>query len=222
MKFLTAFALLCALGVSSASAQQGQPATLSVETVQIEILEIEQDVDKTLLKEALLTLGRKDMMTSSVILSLKDTEALKDQAEKLKASIIKRSSEIKTLKEATIRARREQATSQPAQRAVQPTKQDRQEQIEKMESAQAESQLLQRQVQLSQQALTEAIEILANAEFVAANGEKEKEALEVARKQFDKAKSKHVEFSRKFQVEQEKMNALLQQLGLGGMGGGFR
>ena len=59
MKIPAAFALLLVFGVQSEA--QLQPAPPRTEPIEAELLQLEQDADKTLLTEALLVGGRKAM-----------------------------------------------------------------------------------------------------------------------------------------------------------------
>ena len=217
-----------ATGVQARGQQQPQLVPSQENQVQLELLELEQDADKALMKEAILLLGRKGLKLSSerptdkeaMKREVDDVDSLKAFIEEKKASIIKRSTEMKALREEPLRLRRAQAASQVVQRNAQMTKPDRQEQIERMEASQAENQLLQRQVQIYGQKLTEAIETFVNAELAAGNDETQKEKAEVAKKQYEKAKAKFVEISKQAQLEQNKFNELQQQVNMGGMGMG--
>ena len=225
MKIFAAVASLLVLGSIQAPAQQPQPAPSQDEKVQLELLEIEQDVDKTLLREAMLTLGRKGQVRTPEVAQKREaaeTDLLKDYIAEKKTAIIGRAADLQKLRAESSRVRRAPAAlAQPPQRDGQAAKQERQELIEKAGAVQVDVQLLERQVQYHQQPLNEAVDALALAESEAANDQSKKAMADEARKQYDKAKSRHVDLSKKLQMEQEKLNTLQQQLNFGGMGGGM-
>src|SRR5258707_10086876 len=107
MKILTPFALLLLLGYP-VMAQQGQPAPSEDNTVRTELLMLEQDVDKTLLREAMLQLGRKALIPRSerpIDAEAKkreesDTRSLQDFIESKKAAIAERSTEMRKMRNA--------------------------------------------------------------------------------------------------------------------------
>jgi spore germination protein GerM len=231
MKILPPFALLLLLGYP-VMAQQAQPAPSEDNTVRTELLMLEQDVDKTLLREAMLQLGRKALIPRSERPNdadarkreESDARHLMDFIESKKVTIAERATEMRKLRNAPNQVRTALVSSQPQRgpRANQPNEQDRLSLIEKAEADKIEAQLLQRQVQLYQQPLDEALEALANAEFAANKDATQKDKLEAARKEFEKARSKYLEISTKYQDKQGRLNEMQQMTGMGGMGGGFR
>jgi hypothetical protein len=242
MKTLAAFALVLVFG-AQAQAQLGgggapgnpgrgqqQQAVPTQETqVGLELLELEQEADKTLLKEALLVLGRKGLNVAmerpgdegASKRELEQQEALKSYIAAKKESIVKRSAEIQALRDEPLRRRRAQAATQVAKVNTELARMDRQGQIEKIEASQAEIQLLQRQGQAYGQKLTEAIEALVNAELMVGKDETQRGMADEARRQYEKAKAKYVEVSKQTRLEENKLNELQQQAGMGGFGGGM-
>ncbi len=226
---LAASALLLAFGIP-ARAQQ-QPAPPRNENVQTELIELEQDVDKALLREAMMLLGRKNLKPSSERPTsdearkreAEDAAVLEDYIQRKKQAIIERAGELRKGRAESFRARMAQIVPKAPEA-------DRQGLIEKMEGAQVEVQLLQTQVQAFQQPLSQAIQELTAAELAASQDANQRSKAEEARKGYEKAKSKFVEISKRFQVEQGKLAEMQQSMGGmggggmggGGMGGGFR
>src|SRR4051812_44358676 len=64
MKTWPAFSVLLVLCVGTSRAQE-KPAPILDDKVELELAELEQDVDKTLLREAMLLLGRKGLVPLS-------------------------------------------------------------------------------------------------------------------------------------------------------------
>jgi hypothetical protein len=194
--------------------------------VQSELLELEQDVDKTLLREAMLLLGRKGLRPSSERPTsgeardreAEDAEVVEAYIKQKKKAIVERASLLRDMRSEASRVSRA-PTTRPRPRGVNP---DAQGLIEKVESAQVEVQLLRTQVQMFQQPLNEAINALAAAELAAGSDEAQRAKADAARKEFEKVKSRFVEVSKRFQVEQGKLSEMQQGIGMGGMGGGFR
>ena len=61
------------------------------------------------------------------------------------------------------------------------------------------------------------------AEIAASRDESQKAKADAARKEFDRVKAKYVDFSKRFQVEQDRLDEMRRMTGMmGGMGGGFR
>jgi hypothetical protein len=230
MRILAAAALLLLLGAQANAQTSAQPAPPRKPSIRFELLELEQEVDKSVLREAMLQLGRKAMKPAPAAEAEKadqaaEVAALRGCIDEKKRAIIERSDELKAMQAESNRVRA--TTSAPANPNTL-TQADRQALIEKVETAQIELQLLQKQVQLFGQPLNEAVDTLANAEVAASNDESQRGKAEAARKQYEKAKAKYVEVSKKFQEEQDRMNGMQLKLnmggmaGMGGMGGGFR
>ena len=217
MKIPAAFALLLVFGVPT----EAQPTPPRTETIESELLQLEQDADKTLLSEALLVRGRKAMQQRADA-QPGESPALRDFIAEKKRSIIKRSEEMREM--------RSKSTATKARAAAPLAEADRQKLIEKMANAQVEVQLLQTQSQLYQGALTEAINALATAELVASGDENQRQKVDAARKEYEKAKSRVVEVGKRLTTEQAKLNEMYQTtgfmggmgMGMGGMGGGMR
>jgi hypothetical protein len=230
MKTLPVVALLLVLGGPSARAQQQNPTPV-VDRAQLELLELEQDVDKTLLKEAMLLLGRKELRPLSERPSAEgakhreeaDVANLQKFIVTRKEAITERSAAMTKAREVTNRVQ----ISQPSPRNGQALARDRQALIPRYSEAQVEAQLLQRKSELFQKSLNEAVEVLANAEVAASTDPSKQKDVEAASKQFDRAKSNYVEVSKKFLAVQAEFFDLQQRgglggMGMGGMGGGFR
>jgi hypothetical protein len=223
MRILATLVLLLAFGVPARAQQQSPP---QAEKVQSELLELEQEVDRTLLREAMLLLGRKGLRPSSERPTsdearkreAEDAVVLEEYIQRKKRDIVERANSLREMRSEAIRVSRAPTARPRPQGAVA----DAQGLIERVESAQVEVQLLQTQVQMSQQPLNEAINALAAAELAAGSDETQRAKADTARKEYEKAKSKFVEFSKRFQVEQGKLNEMQQVAGMGGMGGGFR
>jgi hypothetical protein len=197
---------------------------------EVELLELEQDVDKTLLREAMLNLGRLDLkqatgrdVTDGVRKrDAADAEALKQFIAEKKHAFSRRSDVLKEKRAESAKAAAQQrvATARRAESAA--DEKERQGLIEKLEEAQIEVQLLQMQINLLQQPLNEAVQAAANAEFAAGNDATKKGEAEAARERLNKARERYVGVSKRLQMEQSKMSELQTRLGSGGMGGGFR
>jgi hypothetical protein len=105
MKIWPAFAMVLALGVIPARAQQqaNEPEKSISQDGEIELLELEQEVDKTLLREALLLLGRarmRPLQEQGKVEEFREREAeavaaLKEYIEQKKHTFTRRSDELK-------------------------------------------------------------------------------------------------------------------------------
>jgi hypothetical protein len=231
VKTLPVLTLLLILVSPSARAQQ-QPNPPLDDRVQLELLELEQDVDKTLLKEAMLLLGRKELRPLAERPTVEGAKHREERdVESLMKFIATRKDAITERSAALSKARREVkrvANPQPVQRPDQAVGQERQALIARYSEAQVESQLLQRRSELFQKALNEAVELLAGAELAASTDEAKRKDVEDAAKQFDRAKSNYVEISKKLMAVQNDIFEIQQRMGfggmggMGGMGGGFR
>ena len=225
MKHLAPFALLLLLGGNPARAQQQQPAPTQGSRIRRELLELEQEVDKTLLREAMLALGRKELRPTSErpgddpakLRDEEDIKRLRFFIEEKKAAIEERSSALDKARGVPTQAQMASARPNPSEK--QASAEDRQGLIEKVENVQVEVQLLQTQVTLFQQPLQEAINALASAELAASNDETQKGKADSARKEFEKTRAKFVEYSKRLQVEQGKLQSMQQMSGMGMMGG---
>jgi hypothetical protein len=227
MKSLTAFALVV-LACVPARAQfggmgvmGGRPAA-QAQSIEAEILEMEQEADKVLLKEALLLQGRQSMKPihgseTEEKQHAERTAALRDFIVKKKEAITARAPEILG-KRTPVRLGPQQ------QGAPQPPSDGRQDAVERYEKAKIEVQLLEAQVNLLQPELAKAIEAVANADHAASKDEKQREKAEAARKDYDKIKAKVVELSKRLHQEQQivlPMQMQMQRMGMG-RGGGFQ
>jgi hypothetical protein len=224
MKTLTAFTVVLTLGIVSALADE--PDKANALRGEIEVLQIQQDVDKTLLNEALLLVDRARLKlmaeTARTEAAVKNT-ALEVFIKEKSEAVAKRAAELKG-KAFELAALERGTATQKVSRPKPIDDGDRQRQIEELEGAQLEVQLLQMQVQLHQQPLTEALQNVAQADFAAESNPDMREKAETERKRYEKAKAKFIEFSKRFRLEQEKMRRLQESLGGAGMGfgGGFR
>ncbi len=218
MKTWSAVAILLVLAIVPSRAQE-KPSPDVDESVHLDFLELEQDVDKTLLREAMLLQGRNGLKPSSERPSSDDdrrraevdNHRLREYIQAKKQAIGQRSDELKKIRGMTTKAASKPSTP--------PAEADRQKLIEEYQNAQVEAQLLQTQAQMYQQPLQEAIQALAEAEFAASNDPSQREKAEAARKQYEKAKAKFVELSKRLQLEQTKIGEIQSRFGLGGMGG---
>lgn len=233
MRRLAATALLLVFGGVLAHAQFGgaggsggtppKPATRREENVQLKLLEIAQEVDETLLREAMLTLGRLSMapkLDQPDAESARQRKGLDAEKEALTQFIEQRTHAI-TERAAELAKKRAEAMVPPqsSPRVSRPDPDEKPGRSEDIEKARVEVQLLQTQVEYSQQALTEAIATLAQAEL-AAGGDPFQGQQVNARDKFEKAKSAHVEYRKRLNDELKKLRALDPQSGYGGMGGG--
>jgi len=243
MKTCTAFALLLVLGVIPAKAQEQdkkpEENQASVSS-RIELLELEQDVDKTLLHDAMLQLGRSSLRKMPdrpgfenrfMEAQQANVAALKELIEDKKHAYTRRSDELKKLRAELKKQQITPAipTHNPVGQVRNPVdEKERQGLVEKLVESQVESQLLQSQEQSYQQRLNESIQALTQAEFAADNDPTQKEKADAARKRFDKAKTKYVDITKRLQAEQGKIGELQSRTGyfgmggMGGMGGGMR
>ena len=218
--------ILCGVPARAEAEDEDKATTLSAE---IDLLKLENDADKELFREALIMAGRRDGMRRAAPNRPNTEEArkrfeqesveLQEFLAKKKDAIVRRSVELKK-KTAEMSAATRQA-SRPRQPAKPVEDQDRPGLIRKMEEAKVEVELLQSQSQLYQQSLNEAVNALAAAEFVADKDETQRDTADAARKQFDKAREKHLDFRTRLQLAEEKAGTLQQRLGIGfgGMGG---
>jgi hypothetical protein len=223
-------------GAPGAGGPQQQPATRREENVQIKLLEIAQDVDETLLREAMLKLGRLAMTPKSdqpdveSARERKEAEAEKDALtrfiEQKRRDITERAAELRKTRAESI------VPMRPNARVGRPDAQEKPGRIEEIEKAKADVQLLQTQVEYSQQSLLQAINELAQAELMAGVDESQREKVEAARKKFEKIKLVHIDYTKRLRDESAKLDALDPQSefrgmggmrgGMGGRGGGFR
>jgi chromosome segregation ATPase len=221
MKRLATLALAVLFCVSAKAqpaspAQQPQPRRQGIE---LELLELEQDVDKALLREALTLQGRRSMKVAP------DAPAERDQLEKEAAAL---SAFIANKKDAIIARAAELTKPRAASRRgataaspdTQPARADKQAILEKIENAQIEIQLLETRINLLRTPLNEAVQALATAELAASNDETQRPKAEAARKQYEKVKASFVEQSTRLQSAQQELQSMHQSLG--GFGGGFR
>jgi hypothetical protein len=227
MKRLTAFAMVvlsCAPATAQTSPRAQQPAVqrqaqAQAQGIEVELLEMEQDVDKSILREALLLLGRAGMTPGpqqGKLQADEDVAAMRAFVEKKKEAIIARDAELKKRRLGGTRG----TTTTTAPTAVQPDNADRQADIEKLENAQIETQLLQAQINLLQPDLTSAIDALAAADIAASKDETQRPKADEARREYQKIKAKYVEHSKRLPMEQRELLSIQRMMGMGGMGGG--
>jgi hypothetical protein len=215
MMRLAAFALVVIVCVP-AMAQQQSPQRRPVER---ELLDIEQEVDKTLLREALLLQGRARMKgvpddKAEAKQYEKDAKVLEEFIARKKEAITERAAEVTN----KLMANRPTMTLEaPADQSAK-----HQAAIEKIETGKVEVQLLAAQIELLQEPLSKAVENLAAADLSSSKDETLRAKAEEARKDYDKIKARYVELNKRLQIEQEGMQSLQQSFGMGGFGGGMR
>jgi hypothetical protein len=210
-----AFALV-ALFCVPASAQQSPPRY-----VERELLAIEQEVDKALLKEALLQLGHARM---------KGAPEGKAEAQKYEKEARDLEEYIASKKEAIVARASEMMKAQTDGRPMPPVTQEslakqaakRQDTIEKLETGKVDVQVLTAQVNKLRPQLSQAVEELAAADLAASKDETRRAKAEEARKEYEKLKARFVEISKRQQMVQEEIQSLQQSLNTGGFGGGFQ
>jgi hypothetical protein len=222
MTRLIAFALVVLSCIPAAA----QPPPPQRQSAQLELLELEQDADKAILREALLLQGRMEMKPAP------DTErekqrfaeesvTLRDFIARKRASIKARVDELARADElANKRTAPRRGPQRPIGALADPAaKADREAALEKYEKANIEVQLLQAQVDLLQQPLGEAVQALAKAEVDASNDESLRPKADEARKAYEKLKARVVEHSKRLRLEQQEMLPMQQMLGgMRGMG----
>jgi hypothetical protein len=230
MKSWAAYVVVLVLGAPAAAQQAGGPERRVAESGEVELLELEQDVDAALLRQAMMRLGGLAMKPAQD--RERSDEARKREAEEVavlndfiqekRKAFTRRAAELKNMRAGSVR----QSTPRQGQPARQPNAprddKERQALAESLVTAQVEVELLQQQVQLYQQPLSEAVQALANAEFAAGNDEAKKGEVEAVRKRLANARERYVEVVRKLESERNKAGQLQERLGTGGMGGGVR
>ncbi len=182
----------------------GMPA--QPKSIEVELLEMEQEADKAALKEALALQARQGMKPAHR--GQADVAALPDFIAKKKEAITARDAELRKLS----------GPRPPAATAAQKQPQvDWQASIEKSENARIEAQLLQTQVTLLEPELAKAIQALAAAEHEASADEKQRAKADEARKGYEKIKTEYLEHSKRLRMEERQSGGMG-----GGFGGGFR
>ena len=235
MKHVATFALLVLL-CAPAKAQFGgmgggmgggiavRPMT-PAESIDLEIMQMEQEADKAALKEALLAQARLGMKPipggkAEKEQFAEETAVLRDFIAKKKEAMTARAAEMTDKRTA---GRRAPAAARASQTPESDNKQDA---VERYEKAKIEVQLLQAQVNLLQEPLGDAVTALATADIAASNDETQRDKAEAARKTYDKIKEKVVELNKRLYQEQQVMLPMMQQVQqmqqMGMMGGGFR
>ena len=228
MKTWPVLAALLVLGAVPTRAQQSSDSSERSATIrgEMDLLELEREVDKQLLREAMIKVGQVRMSKQQ---DEAEVAALEAFIQSKKSAVVERVVALKRkeaeLSNATMPTARPGMT--PPNKPVKPTGTrseggEKRELIEELDEAQLEVQILHMQVDLCQNPLNEAMQALAAAEFAASNDESQREKANAARKRYDKAKEKFLVFSKKFQLEQNKVGELQQRMNFGGMGGGMR
>jgi hypothetical protein len=232
MKSMATFALvvlLCVPAKAQYGGMGGHPAT-QAQSIEIDLLEMEQEADKSALKEALLIQARQGMRPIQGTDPEKrqfaeDTVALRDFIAKKKEAITARAAEMRKSRIAgSLPAARNVRVDQQA-KSDQQAKVDRQATYEKYAEAQIDVQLLEAQLALLQEPLNAAVQALAAAELAASNDESQRAKAEAARKEFEKIKARYVGFNKRLQAEQQELQSMGMMAGMpgmGGMGGGMR
>ncbi|MHC5538809.1 hypothetical protein ACYOEI_11355 [Singulisphaera rosea] len=188
----------------------GMPAA-QPKSIETELLEMEQEADKTALKEALVLQARQDMKSLSgpeQQVAAEQAKTLADFIDRKKKAIIGRNAELRELRNPKVAA---------AAAAAKPAQFDWRAAIEKSENARIESQLHQAQVSLLEPELASAIEELAGAEHAAGKDEKLSAKADEARKAYEKIKAQYLEHSKQLRLEQQEAGGMGG--GMGGMGG---
>jgi hypothetical protein len=224
MKSAATFALVvlvCVPAKAQFGGMGGMGGRAQAQSIELELLEMEQEADKTALKEALLIQARQGMKpihgTDSEKKQLdEDVAALRDFIARKREAITARASQLTKTRVASRRV--------PAAPAVSPADQkaSRQELVEKIQRAQIDIQLLEAEVLLLRTPLDQAIDALAKAEVAASKDEAERPKAEAARKEYDKIKANVVEQNKRLELEKLELQSMNQTMGMGGMGGGFR
>lgn len=197
----------------------GRPAQPQAQNIELELLDMEQDADKTALKEAFLLQARQGMQPAPEDEFRK--RALEERSVLLRDFIARKKDAI-TARSAELADKRTASRRLPAAaRARPPLDADRQAAIEKYEKAKVEAELLQAQVALLEADLKEAVQTLAKAELAASFDESERPKADAARKAYEKIKGMVVEYNKRLRLEQQAMQSM-QMMGFGGMGGGFQ
>jgi len=226
MKSMATFAIV-ALFCVPANAQMGgmggAPAT-QARSIELELLEMEQEADKAALKEALLIQARQGMKRdhgtdTEKRLAEADAASLRDFISSKKETSTQRAAEVRKARVAGSPATARNARANQPNRSDQQTKLDQQAAYERYAEAQINVQLLEAQLALLQAPLNAAVQAPAAAELATSNDAAQREKAEAARKEFIRIKAKYVGYSKQLQVEQQEM----QPVGMmGGMGGGMR
>jgi hypothetical protein len=213
--------LLCVPAKAQFGGGQGRPQQPQAQNIELELLELEQDVDKTLLREALLLQGRTDMKAAPD--TAPDNKEFERNAKALHEFIGKKKDAI-VARTAEVRKTRAQGMRPIARdvRGDQQAKVDRQTSYEKFAEAQIDVQLLEAQLALLQEPLNAAVQALATAELAASNDGSQRAKAEAARKEFEKIKAKYVGYNKRLQAEQQGLQSMGMMSGMGGMGGGMR
>ncbi len=140
-----------------------------------EVSQLELDVDKELLREAMMLVGRARMRQAGSEQAQKQLQNLEEFIKAKKVAVIERTANLK--KEAS-------ESSKPGET------EDREGLLEKLTETQVEFQLLLSQSPMYQKKLNEAINELATAEFEASNDGTQQEKADSERKQFSTFKAK--------------------------------
>jgi hypothetical protein len=225
MKNLALFALAvlpCVPATAQQAPAQRQP-TSPRQSIEREILEMEQEVDKAALKEALMLRARQGMNPApddqpEKTRAAEKAAALREFIDSKKDAIIARSDELM----------KSRLAGMPAPLAARGAPSDRQGEVDRRAAyergadAQVEVQLLQVQINLLQAPLDQAIQALATAEIASGNDESQREKAEAARKEYEKIKARYAELSKRLQMARQEAQSMQQIGGMGGFGGGFR
>lgn len=214
MRSLATFALVvlsCVPARAQFGGMGGGPAA-QPKSVEVELLEMEQEADKTALKEAFLLQARQDMR----LLAGPEQEVSAKEAQILAKFIEKKTRTISD-RDAELRKMRNPKAATAATAVGKPAQFDWKAAIETSENARIESQLHQAQVSLLEPELATAIQELADAEYAASKDEKLRAKADEARKTYEKIKAQYLEHSKQLRVEQQQAGGMGG--GMGGMGG---
>jgi hypothetical protein len=233
MKSMATFALVLLLCVPARAQLGGMGGVggvplMQAKSIEVELLEIEQEADKAALKEALLLQAKQGMKPMRGTDPEKrqfaeETAALRDFIAEKKTVITRRADELNKFRVMGPSAAASVNRGEKRGNGEQQVKVDQQASYEKYAEAQVNAQLLETQVNLLQEPLNSAIQALANAEIAASNDGSKAATVEAARKEFEKIKAKYVGYQKQLQEERLGMRLMGGMGGMGGgMGGGFR
>lgn len=241
MKCLAAFALAIFASVPAMAQFGGMGGMGGAQSpqnpsIEVQLLEMEQEADMAALKEALLLQAKQGIKSVPDSRAGKERDAdetvrLRDFIAKKKEAITNRAAEIADKRTAGRRVptrppgRQPNSNEQATPRSNQSTDGGRQESVEDYERAKVEVQLLQAQINLLQKPMEEAIQALAKADLEASTDEAKRPAAQAARKDYEKIKEKLVEHNKRLYQQQLVILPMQQQrqrMGMLGFGGGFQ
>jgi hypothetical protein len=217
MKSMAAFSLIVLLCVpaKAQSGGMGGGSATQAKSVELELLEIEQEADKAALKEALLLQARQGMQQirgtdHAKRQAAEDVEILRDFIDMKKREIVKRAAELGKSRISSLR----RSTTATASTADQPALVERQVAIEKIEAAQVEDQLLQAKINLLQNGLSEAINVLAALDVAAEENEAKRAEAEKARMKYEKIRAGYIVHKKRQQMIRQELQSMYRMQGM--------